>query len=123
MSDALKKLDEIEARLKAATPGPWDYVLAHRVFVQQETGEVVTAAEEDVPPCVADAALIAHAPADLALLARLVRSVAEQACEGASEGLPDEVWSCETHLAACDPATWCTSCRIRRELSEAVRCQ
>lgn len=115
MSDALKRLDEIEERVKAATPGPWDYVLAHRVFVQQETGEVVTAAEEDVPPCVADAALIAHAPADLALLLKATRAYQEWGerviahCEAMNFNTREEKWIAEEFE------------EIRRELSGGVR--
>lgn len=60
------------------------------------------------------------APADLALLARLVRMVAEAGCET----LEDRGYSCQEATASAtiaEPWTlWCWPCRVRRE-SEAGR--
>lgn len=111
----LAKLEEIEARLKAATPGEWKSVDRpgwHDVAVYSSAlDECDLWVAEDLTR--ANAALIAHSPADLALLARLVRSVAESEC---SRGCIDE---CEEAIAkGLRQAPLCHRCRIRRELAD-----
>ncbi len=74
--EQMKSLDEIKARLKAATPGPW------KVDAKECKGKhVVTDAPFEYRIAVAneyyesgakDASLIAHAPTDLAFLLGLV---------------------------------------------------
>lgn len=70
-------LDAIEARLDAATPGPWGVLLAERIdgtsvwrIGSNATGEDVAAVRSGQP---ADADLIAHAPTDLAALVAEVK--------------------------------------------------
>ena len=63
MSDE-KRIRDIEARLGAATPGPWglasaDFTLPDDVAVKTEADDIVAICGHP------DAALIAHAPADL----------------------------------------------------------
>jgi hypothetical protein len=62
----MSTLDEIEKRLAAATPGPWEGV-----------DYEVLATEIDIADCqtLADAELIAHAPTDLAALVAFARVV------------------------------------------------
>lgn len=99
----LAKLEEIEARLKAAeTPTPWSEDV--REFDNQDivVGDDCLVAIVGKP---GDRALIAHAPADLALLAKLIRSVVEAPCERSG--------SC-TKMSNHRP--WCWPCRIRRAL-------
>lgn len=60
------RLADIEARLAVATPGPWEVV-----------DYEVMATDIDIADCqtLADAELIAHAPADLAALVAFARRV------------------------------------------------
>lgn len=85
----MNRLDEIESRLEAATPGPWE---AYGTVVAAMTGpgdcegcSGVVGGPLHEPSCLwseiagageADAELIAHAPADLAALLAVVREVA-----------------------------------------------
>ena len=95
----LAKLEEIEARLKAAeTPTPWSEDV--REFDNQDivVGDDCLVAIVGKP---GDRALIANAPADLALLARLVRIAVEAECD------------C-SHPRTVD----CVPCIIRRELAD-----
>lgn len=129
MSDALKRLEEIEA---ARTPGGWEAVLegdprgqpvmyyrglvaliAHdgtaRTLAVVSDGRAVPKSQWE-----ANARLIAMAP----LLARLVRSVAEAPC---ARGCEDE---CDAAIAkGLRQAPPCHRCRIRRELAGGVRAQ
>lgn len=121
-SDAgMRRLDEIEARLKASSGGRWEL---------SSSGTGVTSPRLPDDWLIAcqlrrgDADLIAHAPADLALLADIARMGASEICR----------WGFWNGEAACvsrpktDPAFLkanggepCLSCRIRRELAkEAV---
>lgn len=80
MSLTPQRRAEIEARLRAATPGPWEAIgfdnkARHIVWVgddgDEEVGDIGVIRSED-------AALIAHAPADLrALLDALAERAAE----------------------------------------------
>lgn len=97
------RLDAIEARLKAATPGPWwvetdycdcggDYQCSHGEFAYQlraagrkvpawpsgVTDACIANFTESNDTTMADAALIAHAPADLAALLRVVKALREE---------------------------------------------
>lgn len=94
----MSRLDEIEARLSAATPGPWAWrnttepylmglrtriVMAFRRMGTQgaqpqfrdEHGLLVDAGKENINDF-PDAALIAHAPGDLAALVAVVKAIA-----------------------------------------------
>ena len=67
-------LAEIEARLNAATPGPWRLAIACDEYGQDESKSTVRAGYVDV--CMADnadATFIAHAPTDIAALLAEVR--------------------------------------------------
>lgn len=101
MSDAVKVLDEIEARLKAATPGDkWLDRHARHISLGGSCWGSMTMDEPDY-------VLAEHAPADLALLARLVRLAVETTCTGATTG----------QACILEPAAkWCVPCRIRAEL-------
>lgn len=93
----MSRLDEIEARLSAATPGPWAWrnttepylmglrtriVMAFRRMGTQgaqpqfrdDDGLLVDAGKENINDF-PDAALIANAPADLAALVKFARAV------------------------------------------------
>lgn len=86
----MTRLAEIEARLAAATPGPWgvdhddEGVFNDTCVVQGNYGWVASgpdsrypAYDEDTEQGRADAELIAHAPADLAALVEFARRVEE----------------------------------------------
>ena len=80
----MTRLDEIKARLAAATPGPWAWSRTpaatndydHGILwsaSNREVIEVVAPADgPEIETTKADAALIANAPADLALLVEAV---------------------------------------------------
>lgn len=105
MSDAMKVLESIEARLKAQAD------TVDRYFAR--------GSEEDLWSDADSAhldALVQNAPADLALLARIVRSVAEVSCERLG---PNNEPMCEKPWAL--PSIACWPCRVRRELSEVAR--
>ena len=130
----MKKIEEIEARIAAATPGPWEavtdddprgqpvpYYRGLVALIERNTGRALSVVLKDgrtVPACdwQANAQLIAHAPADLALLAAIVRSVAEAECSQFNEewGRPCiEIPLVRNRDIACWP------CRVRRELEVA----
>jgi hypothetical protein len=92
MADSPERETEIRARLEAATPGPWEVVDYRRGDSESDTwlGVIQGAFEilderfqvghvkySALPPKVniANAALIAHAPGDLAFLLELVSSL------------------------------------------------
>lgn len=105
----MKILEAIEARLKAATPGAkWLDRHAPHIDVVDPWG-VMSLGEEDY-------LLAEHAPADLALLLRVVRSVAEAPCRNYGP-LPA---TCATALSpeGIRLGLWCHPCRIRRELAK-----
>lgn len=101
------RLAEIEARLSAATPGPWEwvpsavYAASHVLGGAGEQGFPVlrTAASGWAIP--ADAELIAHAPADLAALVAVVREVAalHQRDTWSDCGRCHVAWPCPTAAA------------------------
>jgi hypothetical protein len=67
-----KRLDEIEARLKAATPGPWTPCIA---FTSDGYSTLLPTADPDVPVTVADMKLITHAPEDIVYLLERIRKL------------------------------------------------
>lgn len=70
----MSRLDEIEARLKAATPGPWHFVRAGGITAGIEwIAQVFNRRDEDFPNAANNAALIASAPADIAALLPVAR--------------------------------------------------
>lgn len=101
----MTRLDEIEARLAAATPGPWfDGMGTHgnpadgpefcevRTKSTDERTRGITIAELPLDKGAAqDAELIAHAPADLAALLAVVKAVRTKA-EGWAALAPDDDW-------------------------------
>lgn len=67
----MNRLDEIKARLAAASPRPWRFRgIMGAFYVTDERGRII-ASDEGVTSS-ADFALIAHAPTDLALLIEAV---------------------------------------------------
>jgi hypothetical protein len=94
------KLDEIEARLKAATPGPW-WTTSETAITVQNAHALVASTHSAAIEFRANAQLIAHAPADLALLLRIAR--AATALMDVTEGrkvcsracVADSSWACE----------------------------
>jgi hypothetical protein len=83
-----KRLDEIEARLKAATPGPWeadeDGQITHsamQVAIVFSADDFPCADPDETPElrgeCEANIALVAHAPDDIAYLLKLVRGIVQ----------------------------------------------
>jgi hypothetical protein len=109
----MTRLDEIEARLAAATPGPWWWRNTSEPYLQGARTRIVMAfrrmgthaaqpqfrdsdgllvdggkANLNAFP---DAALIAHAPADLAALLAVVKAVRTKA-EGWAGMAPDDDW-------------------------------
>ncbi len=121
-----KRLEEIEARLAAATPGPWEWENgADSLWNQAGTIPVLSIEMDkygspDLQSRFEDRELIVHAPADLALLARLVREVVTtrcpDSCDCGCDGEPFEWREC----AKPSPDSFlCLPCRIRRELEAA----
>jgi hypothetical protein len=142
-----KRLDEIDARIAAATPGPWrrwawakpkgGWGKLFRGYLSfgasDERIEVVHPdTEEDHPSkegnrCVAisgngptslaNAALIAHAPADIALLSRIVRMVADGKCPHSCDcGCDGELFDWRACAKPDSDDFLCWPCRVRREL-------
>lgn len=128
MSDnAMRVLEEIEALLKAAPKGPWKWTsdgLHATRYPFPRTSDGMWLISSDCNQCgVPDdttyepidestGALIANAPAYLALLARLVRIAVDTTCSGATTG----------QACILEPSeVWCAPCRIRRELAGGVR--
>lgn len=110
----LAKLEEIEARLKAAeTPTPWSEDV--REFDNQDivVGDDCLVAIVGKP---GDRALIANAPADLALLARLVRLAAAIDCPRVN-GVPP-CGLCRDVVTGQQVLVECLACIIRRELAD-----
>lgn len=74
-------LEEIEARLAAATPGPWEWVPStveggsHVLGGAGEQGFPVLRTASAAYALPRDAALIAHAPSDLTALVAVVKAV------------------------------------------------
>jgi hypothetical protein len=111
----MTRLDEIEARLAKATPGPWaarearDEWTAHDVIATDEAGRpkarlvIAMGGWDTVYP---DLTFIAHARADIPYLIAQVRerdaAIAEK-CAG-----------CQGGIAADNPlrATWCDPCPL-----------
>lgn len=68
----MTRLEDIAARLEAATPGPWRVYGANYIDAGPNTNLIANGSV----PALGDAELIAHAPADLAALLAVVREVA-----------------------------------------------
>jgi hypothetical protein len=135
-----KRLDEIAARIAAATPGSWAWQkdrprLGEHEFTRLTSDLKGHPGYDDEPKvlgmlgigrhsCIPDenhvisigkndAELIANAPADLALLVRVLRAESERECpECGGEG-------CEIRTADVD--RWGAPCRVRRALDEVAR--
>lgn len=111
----MTKLEQIAARLAAATPGPWSW--GHIANDQGGLDPALVAGGGVFfeanglrnPNVLADAELIANAPTDLAFLLRLVQMVAEEQCDN------ELTYPCRNTT---DKGSWCWPCRIRKELSE-----
>ena len=74
------RLDQIEARIEAATPGPWEVFEGTALNGNStrgicQEGDDETAIFEDRYIGAADAEFIAHAPTDLAATSRALRAV------------------------------------------------
>jgi len=76
----MSRIDEIEARLAAATPGPWAEGYDAGWTVDQDLYpdgiEIAAMTDQEGDQGRRDASLIAHAPADLAALVKFARDVA-----------------------------------------------
>lgn len=114
----MKRLDEIAERDAARTQGEWH--AAHRhggadcgPYVYVHGGTVL--AWFDDP---ADAAFVAHAPADLALLLRLVSNAAGAPCLGIAARI-DGFGEIPCGWRGGGPVALCISCGMRRELELA----
>lgn len=112
----MKRLDEIGARLKAATPGPWHTSGIYDPSNRERAGMDVygpTPAGAQSGECITrrgklmlglripNAELVANTPADLGYLLRLVRMVADAPCRTggmkcvqAGESVTDYCWPC-----------------------------
>lgn len=95
----MKKLEEIEARINLAAPWMEAVVVGGAIYNRARSMHHADA--------------VAHAPDDLALLARLVRSVAEAECFKDPMRLTGE--TCEQRT----PNMLCITCHIRRQLEAA----
>lgn len=71
----MTKLDEIEARLNAATPGPWETLEGDTAVCQRDDPYAMIVTE--VWQSDANTAFIAHAPADIARLLEIARKARE----------------------------------------------
>lgn len=127
MSDEMTRLDEIAARLEAATPGPWE---AYGTTVAAMTGPGDCGgcsglpSPEHEPSCLwseiagadePDAELIAHAPADLSSLLAVVREVA-----GLHRPVPDGLGDTGTGYGTVSPA--CGTCGTHDEYAVPWPC-
>jgi len=85
----MKWLKEIEARLKAATPGPWVYDSYSRIFAEHgNVAKVPTVAGDTATKQGAeDAEFIAHSPADVARLIEALRIATEALSSYADYGM------------------------------------
>ncbi len=98
----MNRLDAIEARAAAATPGPWEVIdligsrpLRASVWTTEDGVHDVCLAEETTP---ADAAFIAQARTDIPALLAVARALEEvQSWVGTlyrtEDGKPDQTWS------------------------------
>jgi len=116
---AADRLDEIEARIEAATEGPWEasgcYVETAQPFDLHRfdaMGLTVARCEQDD----ADAALIAHARTDLPATVKALRAVLALAYMNAVGSEYEHNEGCEGE-AEC-PACWAAD--IRRAITEAL---
>jgi hypothetical protein len=81
----MSRLDEIEARLRAATPGPWRYVGGTRNLTAVVAGDHADEGEFDLEVNVCslnaadDAVFIANAPEDIRDLLALVAELKSEA--------------------------------------------
>lgn len=132
VSEKTDRLTEIEARLKAATPGPWVVERAdwQNLVRREGKGPGRNIASVGGTSALghnggADADLIAHAPADLALLVRIVRSVADAPCDCPELFVCVELDAEPLYRKACaldgerHRAMVGWPCRVRRELEAA----
>jgi len=119
----MSRIDEIEARLAAATPGPWEAVTddhrrskEHSVWADSKSDYVA-----EWVATRADADLLANTPADLAALVKFARDVAALHVAGDPEcphphhdpvRCPDAVVPC----AECDRDYPCPTARALAEL-------
>lgn len=94
-------IEEITARLNAATPGPWDFDLNHTI-ARYEQGEweesIVQMPWKIQPQDERNAEFIIHAPSDIAALLELVREwqeIARRLADGKIElsALNQEGWN------------------------------
>lgn len=113
------KLDVIDARVKAATPGPWFLAPAidGSLWIETEHGGGLPIAKVCGSPV--DRELLVNAPQDLALLATLVRSVADAECDGHPEARPAGHPCAFRWLPGGAPfpsEQWCHPCRLKRAL-------
>lgn len=87
----MSRLDEIEARLSAATPGPWAIGTNEKncliIGSRQTQGWVCVGDPDAAPEAQDDAALIAHAPEDLSALVAVVKAVRRVAEDAALPGI------------------------------------
>lgn len=97
MSD---RLGEIAARLKAATPGPWrrmlrspDDTTGGLVVLATDGNGVGAAWSDNRPECMGNAALIAHAPEDIAYLVGRVTELemTNEVLEGRANDYPEAI--------------------------------
>jgi hypothetical protein len=81
------RLDQIETRLRAATPGEWSvYPVRYEFAITTAGGPVADAWTAH------DAALIANAPADLAALLRVARAAARAIPQTDWVATDEEAW-------------------------------
>lgn len=83
--DPVNRVDTIAARLKAATPGPWEVIDGDRI--ESPSGALILDTEGcDWMDGGKTADLIAHAPADIATLLAFARSVEKLAQDAPHNG-------------------------------------
>jgi hypothetical protein len=117
----MKRLREIDARLRAATPGQWHAVPVvlgdgqRRTSIQVTRGRTIGYLFRFEDDHCADSQLIANAPDDLRYLISIALLLAEAPCTNSC--IPGETGSCleqiyELGLPNCWP------CRVRKELEK-----
>lgn len=121
----MNRLEKIEARLVAATPGPWDwnsysgiwaFNTLHTLFPGDETGfqlayinqlpeQTVGGDELHDAESQGNAELIAHAPVDLELLIRIAKA-ALKLSSVCTQCIPGEAKALDDMIDALAPVMW-----------------
>lgn len=127
MSDLTDRLDEIEARAEAATPGPWEWhpymssgaTLAKPNHPGHEVNILKTT--DDWPPVADDAEFIAHARTDVPALVAALRAVLDLHQPGSYSATKGEL-TAHPVCPTCHDKAGVHPCGCWREVDEEHDC-